>query len=152
MQVAKKVFTLLLPLVARGQVGGALGDAVATTQAVAAAGGARTEDAATNTANNAATNAAAAANDARLAGTSRAAANAAGGAAAAVATVENADHGLSWGHAAIGVLRRTLDAIVFGCKGGEIGLIRNRGSTSWSGPTHPESVAGRGWPPLRSCT
>lgn len=152
MQVAKKVFTLLLPLVARGQVGGALGDAVATTQAAAAAGAAGADDAATNTTNNAATNAAAAADDASLAGASRAAANTAGGAAAGVATVENADHGLSWGHAAIGVLRRTLDAIVFGCKGGEKGIIRNRGRISWGSATHPESVAGRGWPPLRSCT
>lgn len=119
---------------ARGQVGGALGDAVASSHvAAAAAGGAGADDAATNTTNNAASNAAAAADDASLAGTSRAAANAAGGAAAAVASIENANDGLSWGHAAIGVLRGTLDAIIFGCKGGimqleSLEIEKDRGS------------------------
>lgn len=116
-----------LPLVARGQVGGTLGDAVTTTQAAAAAGAAAAgadDAAAIDVATAAGTNESL---HLALALSSWAAANARGGADAAVASIENANDRLSWSHAAIGVLRGTLDAIVFSC-GEEIGLGRGSGS------------------------
>lgn len=66
-------------------------------------------------------------------------------------SIQNSNHRLSRGHAAIGVLRGSLDPVVFGCK---TWILEFRLKISRVNPrrTHPGSAAGRARPRHRSCT